>query len=189
MTNSNDPTSLVLVGILPSVRDLEIARLLGWYRIPLRFAPKDIDVDYLVFYQTTAFGDEHRWKVEYFADMLGQVLTTGVELFKDEPDNPRAKEKFCKLQIEQLLSLQHPILADKWRRLTLICTTVEHLLQGENICDLEIRDEARGLIWQALRDRSTACAQYISKGEENFKIDHELLPSIEGWMGFEYLKV
>jgi hypothetical protein len=28
------PVSLVLVCLLPSPRDLEIARLLGWYRIP-----------------------------------------------------------------------------------------------------------------------------------------------------------
>ncbi len=34
-----DPTELILVCVLPRPRDLEIARLLGWYRIPLRTAP------------------------------------------------------------------------------------------------------------------------------------------------------
>jgi len=33
-------TSLVLVCLLPTPRDLEIARLFGWYRIPLRIASK-----------------------------------------------------------------------------------------------------------------------------------------------------
>jgi hypothetical protein len=46
------PTSLILVAVLNNPRDLEIARLLGWYRIPLRSAPKVIAVDYLAFYQT-----------------------------------------------------------------------------------------------------------------------------------------
>ena len=43
------PSDLILVAIIPSVRDMEIARLLGWYRIPLRTAPKVIAVDYLAF--------------------------------------------------------------------------------------------------------------------------------------------
>jgi len=52
------PTSLVLVAVIKNPRDMEIARLLGWYRIPLRTTPKVIAVDYLAFYQTGAFGDE-----------------------------------------------------------------------------------------------------------------------------------
>ena len=44
--------ALVLVAVMTDPRDLEIARLFGWYRIPLRTAPKVIAVDYLAFYQT-----------------------------------------------------------------------------------------------------------------------------------------
>jgi len=54
------PESLILVVLLNNQRDFEIARLLGWYRIPLRSAPKVIAVDYLAFYQTAAFGEE-KW--------------------------------------------------------------------------------------------------------------------------------
>ena len=188
MTSTIDPTSLVLVGILTSERDLEIARLLGWYRIPLRFAPKMIDVDFLAFYQTAAFGDEHRWRIESYAEMLGHELTTRGELFKDEPDHPRAREEYFKIQIGQVQALQHPFLADKWRRLTFIYTTGEHLLKAKNIHDLAIREEERGLIWKALRDRSNNAAQYVSRGEDNFEIDPDLLPFIEGWFGSEYPK-
>ena len=56
--------SLILVGIMPHPRDLEVARLLGWYRIPMRSAPKVVNVDYLAFYQTGAFGKDHRWQIE-----------------------------------------------------------------------------------------------------------------------------
>ncbi len=56
------PTALVLVAIMNNQRDFEIARLLGWYRIPLRSAPKVVAVDYLAFYQTEAF-DEEKWRI------------------------------------------------------------------------------------------------------------------------------
>ncbi len=84
------PEALVLVAIIPSRRDLEIARLLGWYRIPLRRAPKVINVDFLAFYQVGDFGPEHRWQIEQFAEVRGHELTTRRELFRDQPDHPRA---------------------------------------------------------------------------------------------------
>jgi hypothetical protein len=69
------PSSLVLVCLLPSPRDLEIARLLGWYRIPLRTAPKVVAVDYLAFYQPSAFG-ERSGQIELFAPVRGQKRNT-----------------------------------------------------------------------------------------------------------------
>jgi len=39
------PTDLVLVCLLPTPRYLEIARLLGWCRIPLCTAPKIVAVE------------------------------------------------------------------------------------------------------------------------------------------------
>ncbi len=53
---------LILLGIVPAPKDLEIARVLGWYRIPLKSSPKVIDVDYLAFYQGGNFGEKHHWK-------------------------------------------------------------------------------------------------------------------------------
>jgi len=87
---SISPASLVLVCLLPTPRDLEIARLLGWYRIPLRTAPKVIAVDYLAFYQPSSFG-EHSGQIELVAPVRGHELTTRAELLKDEVDHPRAR--------------------------------------------------------------------------------------------------
>ena len=56
------PEALILVAVLNDPRDMEIVRLLGWYRIPLRTAPKVVAVDYIAFYQTSAFGEE-RWRI------------------------------------------------------------------------------------------------------------------------------
>lgn len=82
-------TSLVLVAIIPNKRDLDIARMLGWYRIPLKSAPKIISVDYIAFYQTAAFNERERWQIRWMAPIQGgHELTTRLDLFRDEADHP-----------------------------------------------------------------------------------------------------
>jgi hypothetical protein len=49
---------LILVAVLRRPRDLDIARVLGWYRILVGTAPRMLRVDWLAFYQTAAFGAE-----------------------------------------------------------------------------------------------------------------------------------
>ena len=78
------PYALILVGVIPAPRDLEITRLLGWYRIPYRFAPKVVQVDYLAFYQPSSFEKGHDGRIEYFAEVRGVELTTRGELIKEE---------------------------------------------------------------------------------------------------------
>src|SRR6185436_15752856 len=95
------PSSLVLVGLLPTPRDLEIVRLLGWYRIPLRSAPKVVAVDYLAFYQPAAFGDAGG-RIDFVAEVRGHELTTRAELLRDDPDNPHAHEEYFKIQVGEL---------------------------------------------------------------------------------------
>jgi hypothetical protein len=147
------PTSLVLVAVINNLRDLEIARVLGWYRIPLRTAPKVIAVDYLAFYQTGAFGDE-KWRIQYIAPVRGHELTTRAELLKTEPDHPRAKEEYYKVQLGALEQLPLPIHAGTWRRITFLYTTGEYLLQAKTINDLVVQSDERQLLWQALRERA-----------------------------------
>ena len=89
--------ALVLVAVMTDPRDLEIARLFGWYRVPLRTAPKVIAVDYLAFYQTKAFNDL-KWRIDYIAQVRGHELTTRAELLRDDSDHPRAREEYFKIQ-------------------------------------------------------------------------------------------
>ncbi len=147
------PTDLILVCLLPNPRDLEIARLLGWYRIPLRSAPKVVSVDYLAFYQPASFG-ERGGQVEYVAKVTGHELTTRGELLKDEMDHPRAKEEYFKIQLGGLEKLKEPILTDKWKRLTFLYSTGEYLLNAKTLNDLVIEGEERNLLWRSLRERA-----------------------------------
>lgn len=147
------PSSLILVCLLPTPRDLEIARLLGWYRIPLRTAPKVVAVDYLAFYQPSAFA-ERGGQIEYVAQVRGHELTTRAELLKDEADHPRAKEEYYKLQIGALEKLREPVKSEKWKRLTFLYTTGEYLLKAKTLNDLVVDGDERGLLWRSLRERA-----------------------------------
>ena len=147
------PNSLVLVCLLPSPRDLEIARLLGWYRIPFRTAPKVVAVDALAFYQPGSFG-EQSGRIEWIAAVRGHELTTRRELLRDEPDHPRAGEEYFKIQLGPLERLPHPIVAEKWKRLTFLYTTGEYLLKAKTLNDLVVQSDERQLLWQSLRERA-----------------------------------
>jgi len=153
------PTSLVLVCLLPTLRDLEIARVLGWYRIPLRSAPKVVAVDVLAFYQPASFG-AHGGRIEYTAEVRGHELTTRAELLRDEPDHPRAQEEYFKIQIGPLEKLAQPIRAGKWRRLTFLYTTGAYLLEAQTLNDLVVKDEERALLWRSLRERAERGQSY-----------------------------
>lgn len=147
------PTALILVCLMPTPRDMEIARLLGWYRIPLRTAPKVIFVDYLAFYQPASFGERGGF-IEYIAPVRGNELTTRGELLKDEINHPRANEEYYKIQLGALERLPTPIKAEKWKRLTFLYTTGEYLLNAKTLNDLVVHNEERPLLWRSLRERA-----------------------------------
>ncbi|MBK6794608.1 MAG: hypothetical protein IPG80_19160 [Anaerolineales bacterium] len=156
------PTDLILVCLLPTPRDMEIARLLGWYRIPLKSAPKVVSVDYLAFYQPASFG-ERSGQVEYIAQVRGHELTTRGELLKDESDHPRAKEEYFKIQLGGLEKLNEPIHTDKWKRLTFLYSTGEYLLNAKTLNDLVVAGEERNTLWKSLRERAET--------EQLYKVD------------------
>ena len=148
------PTSLVLVAVMNEPRDLEIARLLGWYRIPLRSAPKVIAVDYLAFYQTAAFGAEGM-AIQYIAPVRGHELTTRADLFKDEPNHPRASHEYYKLQLGPVERLPRSLSARKWRRITFFYTIGEYLLAAGSVQDLVVTSsDERQTLWHNLCERA-----------------------------------
>src|SRR4030043_210210 len=96
---------------------------------------KIVAVDYIAFYHTGAFGDE-KWRIQYIAPVRGHELTTRSELLKTEPDHPRAKEEYYKIQIGPLERLPQAILAESWRRITFLYTTGEYILRATTVNNL-----------------------------------------------------
>jgi hypothetical protein len=175
------PTDLILVVLLNNARDFEIARLLGWYRIPLRSAPKVVAVDYLAFYQTAAFKEE-KWCIQWIAPVLGHELTTRLELLKDEAEHPHAHHEYYKVQIGPLERLPEPIPAARWRRITFLYTTGEYLSSAQTVNDLVVKSEERSLLWQALRERANTSQGYNVSLESlpEFDLDPNILAQLLG---------
>ena len=169
-------TALILVAILPNQRDFDIARLFGWYRIPLKSAPKVISVDYLAFYQTKAFGEAERWQIAFVAEILGHELTRRGDLIRDEPAHPRAHEEYFKLQIGPLQRLEKPIAAGDWKRITFFYTTGEQFQTAQTVNDLVIKaQDEREILWHTLRERALKANEYQAQNLPEAVIDPEIL--------------
>jgi len=173
------PSDLILVSYLPDTRDLEIARLLGWYRIPLRTAPKVIAVDYLAFYQPSSF-NQKKWRIEIIAPVNGHELVTRAELFRDQDDHPKAHEEYFKIQLGSTIQLPNPIIAEKWKRITFFYTTGEYLLKAGTISDLVVHSEDRNLLWRALRERTNKFQTYSSQEMMEFDLDPSNIAALLG---------
>jgi len=173
------PASLILVVYTPSPRDLEIARLLGWYRIPLRTAPKVIAVDYLAFYQPASFG-EGKWSIQYVAPVRGHELTTRAELIQDEIDHPRAAEEYFKIQIGPLVELPQPIRAGGWKRITFLYTTGEYFLGAETINDLVVHSDERKRLWHSLYERAGQEQRYGTEEMPGAELEPAVLALLLG---------
>jgi hypothetical protein len=182
MENLPSANDLVLVAFLPGPRDFDIARLFGWYRIPLRTAPKVVAVDWLAFYQPATFGEGHKWRIEYAAPVTGHELAPRIDLFKDEPDHPRAMEEYYKIQLGPLAALPRPIPAAEWKRVTFLYTTGERLMNAETLNGLTVYDDERAVLWRALRERALERQQYQVMNYPEFPIPPEVI-AMFGLMG------
>jgi hypothetical protein len=130
------PCDRVLVAIMNRRRDFEIARDEGWYRVPSKTAPASTtDAQVLAFYFTRAF-DEEKWSIRWYCAIQGHELALRSSLIPEQPDHPRAKETYYKLQLGPLLQLEAPVLSLRWRRVTFIETSWDRLMAAEEINDL-----------------------------------------------------
>lgn len=153
------PNSLILVALVPKPIDLEIVRVLGWYRIPLRTAPKVVSVDYIAFYQPASFGNR-KWCIEKIAQVRGHELVSRADLIRNEPDHPKAGDEYFKVQLGQLLELPEPIRAQNWKRITFFYTTGQYLLTARTIDELVVHSDERSLLWKSLRERALYKKEY-----------------------------
>lgn len=173
------PSALILVAIIPKPEDLQVARVLGWYRIPIRTAPRILNVDYLAFYQPASFTDR-KWRVEYLAPVLGHELATRIELLKEENDHPRADEEYFKIQLGPIQQLIRPIIAGEWKRFTFLYTTGEYFRRAKELTELTVRPGERRRLWKALRERGSQIPAYQAEQENPDDLSLEVLSALLG---------
>jgi hypothetical protein len=176
------PSALILVAIIPTPEDLQVARVLGWYRIPIRTAPRILNVDFVAFYQPASFFDR-KWRIEFLAPVLGHELTTRIDLLREEADHPRADEEYFKVQLGSIQALPHPIPAGEWKRFTFLYTTGEYLQRARKLTDLTVRPGERRRLWKALRDRGSHIPTYQVELDNFNELSSEVLSALLGIPG------
>ncbi|NPV08027.1 MAG: hypothetical protein HPY83_08700 [Anaerolineae bacterium] len=130
-----DGDAPVLVAVLNNREDMRRVREEGWYRIPLGRAPTPLAAHYLALYLTAAFGPE-RWSVRYLAEIESCEVRSRRELIPAEANHPRAQDLYLCLRLGPLQELQRPVPARALRRVAFIPTTLQRLLQAEDVRDL-----------------------------------------------------
>lgn len=130
-----DDHARVLVAVLTNHRDFQRVREQHWYRIPVAKAPSQMAADYLAWYQTAAFGDE-RWSVRSYAPIVRYRVVVRRELLPDEPDHPRAHERYYRLDLGTVAALPLPVPAARLRRVTFIATTFGQIRRARDVRDL-----------------------------------------------------
>lgn len=166
------PEASVLIAVMTHARDFELARDEGWYRIPMRSAPKFFPPDYVAFYFTRAFTDE-AFSVRYFAPVHGHELVARRDLIPDEPDHPRADQPYYKLQIGRLVRREPPIVSKTWRRLTFVLTNGRRFAAATEINELMLGPKEHDILWRALKETGLhAERNYVIRDERTVhKVD------------------
>jgi very-short-patch-repair endonuclease len=165
----------VLVAVINNLRDFEIARDQGWYRIPVNRAPRRLGADYLALYQTKIFGAEG-WAVNYYAPVLRVRLSRRRDLLPAEADHPRADDAYYKIEIGPLQRLSRPIPSHRLRRITFIHTTLQRLLSAEEINDLWLGSEEEERLWATFRENGISAERHwgLREDDESYVVDFAL---------------
>ena len=130
----------VLVAYVPTPADFKRIEEQGWYRIPVRHAPKGIHAEWIGFYFGRKFGSR-KYAIHYYAENLGHELMPRRMLVPNEPDHPRADELYFKIQLSNLFSCTQPIVSMRWRRVLFIHTTGDRFRDALELNDLLVEGD------------------------------------------------
>lgn len=169
-----DADDVVLVALMNSPRDMELARAEHWYRIPARHAPALLtQARYLAFYLTKAF-DDSKWSIREYAPIRGHELVRRRDLFPDAADHPRAEDAYYKLQLGPLIALPRPIVSRSGRRILFIWTTGDKFSRAVEINDLLGTSDADDALWDALKAARVGAERQITvrDARARYRVDY-----------------
>lgn len=146
-----NPDDVVLVALVNSPRDLEIAVRERWYRMPTKHAPSFFSgAQYLAFYLPASFG-ARKWSIDTYATVRGHELARRVDLIPEEPAHPRANELYYKLQLGETEQRDPPITSKRGRRVLFLWTNWDKFSNAREWNDLYLRTPAHEKLYDALR--------------------------------------
>lgn len=168
-----NPDDVVLVALINSPRDLELAAHEHWYRIPAKHAPKFFDgAQYLAFYLPRSFG-ERKWSIDTYATVRGHELARRVDLIPEEPEHARANDVYYKLQLGEIERREPPIVSRRARRVLFLWTNWEKFSTAREWNDLYLRTPAHEKLYDALRAEHLEVERetFVREGHSRYRVD------------------
>lgn len=168
----------VLVALLPSRRDFEIAKTQNWYRIPVKPAPKIVknsQLKIIAFYHPKSFETE-KFTIRWYAKVLKISIVKRKNLFPNLPFDPKSKNEYYKIEFSPLLQLPEPIISLRPRRLLFIPTSEYKFFHAKEINFLFNDSPLEDLLWnEFIKMNITAERQFHIKIEKsNYFLDFAL---------------
>ncbi|HEY4715296.1 MAG TPA: DUF559 domain-containing protein [Candidatus Paceibacterota bacterium] len=174
----------VLVTVVKSKRDLNLILKEGWYRIPLKYAPKQ-KFKYLAFYGPIS--GNLGGKITYYANIKKITRATRRDLLPKEVSHPRIHNLYLHFELRKIFKLPKPIRNKSRRRVSFGFTTLSLLKKAGDpnysrragdILDLygvppieEIFEKAlKGLKIKYVREYT------ISKNGKKYRLDFAIFP-------------
>ena len=160
------PRGELLVAIINRPADLEIVREQGWYRVPVRSAPKRWPPQWLAFYQPKVFKDE-AYSVNYYGRVTKIRIASREELFPHEPPSDRTGQRYYQVFLEQLERRLRPVVSQRMRRIVFIPTTWAKFATATEINDLYDDSPLEDDLWQELKRLNIPAERQMDfKGEQ-----------------------
>lgn len=173
------PEDRVLVAVINRKRDLVYARDEHWYRIPQARMPRGVNVEYLAFFLSGAFGARNGG-ICYYAERRGLELVYRRDVLPREAAHPRAGEVYYRVGLGALVEKQPPVLNPTRRPISFIDTTWDRFAAAQTVSDLYSEDDA--FVERAdLMPRSRSAGGRESAGLRVYCLDGTLTALPDRW--------
>lgn len=162
----------VLVALMNSKVDFEIAKNERWYRIPVKSAPPIVrngKPQLIAFYQTKIF-DYEKYQINYYGIVDKITIVKRKELFPSETPNPKSEQEYYKIEFLPLIKLENPIISKRGRLLVFLPTTKEKFFKAKELNHLFNDSHLEDILWERFEEKKIAAERqlYYKAGENNW---------------------
>ena len=169
----------VLVAILNNRLDFNLAYEQHWYRIPVRSVERLLKhrwpPQWLAFYQTKVFGQKAH-AIHYFTKVIDIQSVYRRQLFPNQPQDAKSKQRYYKLILQPLQQLPKPILSHRLRRIVFIPTTVEKFFNAVEINQLYDESPLEDKLWRELKRLQIQAErqELVKVNKRNYMLDFNI---------------
>ncbi|MFZ4739683.1 MAG: endonuclease domain-containing protein [Bacteroidales bacterium] len=166
----------VLIAIMNSKIDFEIAKTHNWYRIPVTSAPKivkDGKIQIIAFYLTQKFNDE-KYTINHYGIVNNVSIKKRKEFFPFETPNIKSEKYYFKIDFQPLIKLEHPIISLRGRRILFIPTTKEKFFNSKEINNLFNDSILEDKLWEEFKEKDISAERqffYSIDKKNNYLLD------------------